>query len=258
VSEPSELRIIDAGPDDVEAIWQIKRAQFPPEYLVFSVYHAPAAFVILERILGVPAGSSATRCRVARVGDQVVGYTLVGAGADSWHLSYIAAAPGAPAGTGRRLLDDFHDGAARMRVAQTSLDVFMSNHRAVRWYLSEGYAVERVTTSATVDLSRVPARHPATMGEPARATAESEARRVGAAPLRVEIQGSESTITLLGTDVIRLGDAGGLGDAVIASALAPAFPDRPTLALLGRTTLADLPYRVRLESARMVRGGRLG
>ncbi len=245
------FRVDAATPSDAGAILNITRAAFRPEYLAFSVYRSHSAVRFLRECIALGDGGG-LRARVARLGDDVAGYTLADVRPGSFHLTYIASSPShTTRGVGSLLLRDLLYAAAAAR-ASASLDVFASNRNALAWYERHGFRVTGRSWSVEIQLSSVQPTSPARCDALAFEEALAEEATRGFSRIAIEAEGRTMLIGLLDGTVARVLESGGQTDVNVARHVRATFPDREALFLLGRPAVPlDLPVMRSEESIRM-------
>jgi [ribosomal protein S18]-alanine N-acetyltransferase len=125
----SEIVLADGGPDDLEPVMAVMRDGFDPAF--GEAWTAPQC----AGLLPMPG----VWLSLARVGDEVVGFTLARIVLREAELLLLAVRRDSRGrGVGRKLLERFVDLAARRGAEQLHLEVRQGNH-AVGLYTRSGF-----------------------------------------------------------------------------------------------------------------------
>jgi ribosomal protein S18 acetylase RimI-like enzyme len=247
----SAMVAVPAVPGDAEAIVALTHAAFAPAHLAFALYRSAASATFLRERLSTN-GPTNLWARVLHRDDELLGYTLADASPEGFHLGYIAVSPRATGlGVGTALLEELLV-AARETGRAVTLDVFASNATALPWYRRHGFAEESRQWSLDVELAHLAGRAGLALAPTALREALAEESQRGVSRVEGVVGDRAVILGLLGGDVVRVLDSGGLDYADLAALVHHALPSRRELLLLAQPARpASLPLRHAEESIRL-------
>lgn len=234
----------EALPSDAVAVRRLLVESFGSFALPFTVYRSPLSEAFLSDRFDRCRGRAEERSLVLIHENSVCGFMASRMLGQVGFLEYVAVSVDRQGrGLGDMLLGVHHDWSRSLSAVSTSLDVFETNSRAARWYLSRGYRNVGVSYSYRLSTREVAMQGPELdVSDVDLRTALCQEGRFGVSRLNCSLGGRPISLGLFGQVACRVLDFGGCAAGPVIGAVARRFsPCRPEIVVTGAAEPWSLP-----------------
>lgn len=224
MAPPDDVRVEPGIPADAPAVFALLVDALGATSLPVTVYRDPRAVAWLAELLARPVPEVFVARRLAGV----LGVAHVVSVGDACHLNHVAVAAGCRGqGVGATLLAAFGARGRELGARRLSLDVYAREVSTVAWYTRHGFREHARAVHLRLAVPPRPADDggwlvPALQLQ----TAAAAIGRVGFGRVEAVRGDARLTLGLIGDDVLRLLDAGGLPLADVLAAAGALFGGR--------------------------------